>query len=317
MKKNQIILIGILASLLFLFFMLVYKSDNDHSFSGESKISIYVENGISLPNSDSLIQLIDLYSPVGITESVPFTQSSLNIYANGVPQEISSNPSGLAKLRNFFNSKFYTYDDRISDINEMYSNQSEYSNTLRSTSSPVPTNVDISIKISEGKPSMFHKRLKDSIAVLLAGQKKDVIVAIVNGESKVGSEPLPISEPPVDPISPPISNPPRDPKPPRGPQPPISKMPNIVTSEISFTSGNPNKFDWIRQDGFTYDFSLSCSSANCEESVSYNESDVSEMVKIKASYDESSGKSYTAILTIRYNGKVVKTISKKVRLFCS
>ena len=74
-QKNQIILIGVSASVLLLFFMIVFKSDKDHAFLGTSKISIYVENGGNLSNSESLLQLIDIYSDASLP--VKFTALSL------------------------------------------------------------------------------------------------------------------------------------------------------------------------------------------------------------------------------------------------
>ncbi len=322
MKKNQIILIGVLSSILFLFFMLVYKSDKEHTFSGESKISIYVENGITLPNSDSLRYLINVFSVEAIGTPQDFTQTSLDIYTNGTPEEISSRPTGIAKLRNFFSSNFYTFEDRVSDINEMHAGVSEYSSKLKSTSSPAPTNIDIIVYINgEGILSLPYSKLKDSINFLLNGQKRDLIISVVtNGTGDIYEDP---EEPksPKDPKDPEVPKDPKDPKVPKLPKDPPGggcNKNNVSTSDITFEPGLPNVFSWVEDEGMTYDFSLKCVQGNCETGLSVNKLDVSGgQVEVRASYEESTEKRYTATLVIKCGGKVLKTITKTVKIVCA
>jgi hypothetical protein len=328
MKKNQIVLIGVLSSILLLFFMLVYKSDKEHSFSGESKISIYVENGITLPNSDSLRYLINVFSAEAIGTPQDFTQTTLDIYTNGTPEEISSRPTGIAKLRNFFSSNYYTFEDRVSDINGMHASVSEYSNKLKSTSSPAPTNTDIVVYMNgEGILSLSYSKLKDSITSLLNGQKRDLIISVVTngtgGKGGTGDIYEGPEEPksPKDPKDPKVPKLPEDPKIPKLPKDPPAggcKKNNVSTSEITFEPGLPNVFSWVENEGMTYDFSLKCAQGNCETGLSVTKSNVSGgQVEIRASYEESTEKKYIATLTIKCDGKVLKTITKTVKIVCA
>ena len=325
MKKNQIILIGVLSSILFLFFMLVYKSDKEHTFSGESKISIYVGNGINLPNSDSLRYLINVFSAEAIGTPQDFTQTTLDIYTNGTPEEISSRPTGIAKLRNFFSSNYYTFEDRVSDINEMHAGVSEYSNKLKSTSSPAPTNTDIVVYMNgEGILSLSYSKLKDSITSLLNGQKRDLIISVVtNGTGGKGATGDIYEDPegpksPKDPKDPEVSKDPKVPKLPKDPPGGGCKKNNVLTSEITFEPGLPNIFSWVENEGMTYEFSLKCAQGNCETGLSVTKSNVSGgQVEIRASYEESTEKKYIATLTIKCDGKVLKTITKTVKIVCA
>ena len=77
MKKNQIILIGVLSSLLLLFFMLVYKSDKEYEFTGDSVISISVQTGSQLKDPSSLINLLDVYTAKEGEDPKPYTQTKI------------------------------------------------------------------------------------------------------------------------------------------------------------------------------------------------------------------------------------------------
>ena len=310
MKKNQIILIGVLSSILLLFFMLVYKSDKEYTFSGESKISIYVENEITLPNSDSLRYLINVFSAEASGTPQAFTQTSLEIYTNGTPEEISSHPTGMAKLRNFFSSNFYTFEDRVSDINELHLNLSEYSSKLKSTSSSTPPKADIVVKINkEGVSSLSYQKLKDSITSILNGQKRDLIVVVNSEESDIVED-----EGDNDGDKKEGDNDGGKKEGDKG----GCKKSNVSTSEITFEPGLPNVFSWVEDEGMTYDFSLKCVQGNCETGLIVNKSNVSGgQVEVRASWEESTEKRYTATLTIKCGGKVLKTITKTVKIVCA
>ena len=319
MKKNQIILIGVLSSILLLFFMLVYKSDKEYTFSGESKISIYVENEITLPNSDSLRYLINVFSAEASGTPQAFTQTSLEIYTNGTPEEISSHPTGMAKLRNFFSSNFYTFEDRVSDINELHLNLSEYSSKLKSTSSSTPPKADIVVKINkEGVSSLSYQKLKDSITSILNGQKRDLIVVVNSEESDIvedeGDNDGDKKEGDNDGGKKEGDNDGGKKEGDKG----GCKKSNVSTSEITFEPGLPNVFSWVEDEGMTYDFSLKCVQGNCETGLIVNKSNVSGgQVEVRASWEESTEKRYTATLTIKCGGKVLKTITKTVKIVCA
>jgi hypothetical protein len=91
-----------------------------------------------------------------------------------------------------------------------------------------------------------------------------------------------------------------------------------VATSISFTAGLPNVFTWTEQDGFTYDFSISCTQGDCSTGLSYRRENVSGgSIDVEASYEQATEKKYTATLTIKCNGKVLKSITKVVKLLCA
>jgi hypothetical protein len=332
MKKNQIILIGILATLFLLFLMLVYKSDKNNDFTGESKISIYVASGTTLRDSDSLLQLIDVYSASGVNSPVAFTQTSLDVYSNGSPQDVSCSPSGISKLRNFFSSGFYTREDRISDIQEMRQNPANYSNILKSTTSPVPI-ADISINLAD--KNFYFKSLKDSINKLLSGQKKNITIVIssVGDQDDVSNEEEDLTNVNIDNPVEIGDNGGKGGKSDEnggdngggkgdenggGDKGGGCKKRNVSASEITFEPGLPNVFSWIEDEGMTYDFSLKCTVGNCDTGLNVSKTNVSGgQVEVRASYEESTEKKYTATLVIKCGGKVLKTLTKTVKIVCA
>jgi hypothetical protein len=337
MKKNQIILIGVSASVLLLFFMIVFKSDKDHAFLGTSKISIYVENGGNLSNSESLLQLIDIYSDASLP--VKFTQTELDVYQHGSALNISSNARGMAKFRSFFNENFYTYDDRLKDLEEFKKESAEYLQTFKSTSE-IPKNADIEVDISNGEPSLSYEQIKASVKILLTGIKRDIVIVFkttvapggsgggafvkgAGGVDKPGYSPVgsgKVSGPGVsrdlggdgegegdeyeveDEVE-------------------VAKVltsKDVTTSAISFEPGLPNVFSWTEDEGMTYDFTLKCEAGDCSTGLSVSKSNVSGgRVDVQASYAESTEKKYKVTLVIKSGGKILKTITKTVKILCS
>lgn len=326
MKKNQILIIGISASILFLFFMIIYKTDKLHDYTGESKISVYVQNGVNLQNPESLLQLIDVYE--GTSNPTPYSQSILEIYKNGSPASVISSPSFLNNFRNFFNSKFYVYDERKIDLEEFKKTNSEYLEICKSTTDNLPNNPDIEVKIVDGQPSLSYQQLKDSIKSLLNGVNRNITITF-------NSNKIVTNEPNEDKVNETITiNKPNKKEPnkddvsqyesePAVVDEPISvkksKTKNdVTTSSITFEQGLPNVFSWTEDEGMTYDFSLKCDKGNCENALNVSDNGVEGgRIEVRASYAESTEKQYKATLVIKSGGKVLKTITKTVKLVCS
>ena len=323
MKKNQILIIGVSASVLFLFFMIIYKTDKLHDYSGESKISVYVQNGVGLTNPDSLLQLIDVYE--GTSNPKPYTQSMLEIYKNGSATSVFCSPSFLNSIRSFFSSKLYIYDERKIDLVEFTKTSSEFIEMCKSITDNLPPNPDIEVIVTNGQPSLSFQQLKDSIKFLLSGTNRNITITFISN-SNVTDETG--NEPPI------VFNPPRIPggggtvitevgdSQPKGEEhipdhEPVKPKNDVTTSSITFEKGLPNVFSWTQDEGMTYDFSLKCV-RNCENALSVSENDlVGNRVEVRASWDESSEKEYKATLVIKSGGKVLKTITKTVKLVCS
>ena len=334
MKKNQIILIGVSASVLLLFFMIVFKSDKDHAFLGTSKISIYVENGGNLSNSESLLQLIDIYSDASAGFPVKFTQTELDVYQSGSALNISSNARGMAKFRSFFNENFYTYDDRLKDLEEFKKESAEYLQTCKSTSE-IPKNADIEVDISNGELSLSYEQIKDSVKILLTGFKRDIVIVFKTtvasggsgGGAFVNKGAVGVDKPGYSPVGPgKVSGPDVD----RdlggdgegdGDEVEVAKVltsKDVTTSAISFEPGLPNVFSWTEDEGMTYDFTLKCEAGDCSTGLSVSKSNVSGgRVDVQASYAESTEKKYKVTLVIKSGGKILKTITKTVKILCS
>ena len=91
-----------------------------------------------------------------------------------------------------------------------------------------------------------------------------------------------------------------------------------VNAQINLETGLPNIFSWNDQEGFTYDFSLSCTRGDRETALSVNRSNViGGKVEVEASWAQSSEKEYLATLTVKCNGKVVKVVNRTVQIRCS
>lgn len=327
MKKNQIILIGVLSSLLLLFFMLVYKSDKEYEFTGDSVISISVQTGSQLKDPNSLINLLGVYTAKEGEDPKPYTQTKILMCSDAGEEEISSEATGMPKFRSFFNSKFYVYDDRVEDLKNL--NSEDFTSAFALTKSNPDLGADIVIKVTNGEPELTYIQLKDSISALLNnGQAREISISFVSGSSNdqgLEGEKNVVkkvdkktdnsgSEDEISIIT-------EESKPENKPEPKqdnsCSKN-NVSTSSISFQPGLPNTFSWTEDDGMTYDFTLKCSQGDCASALSVSKSNVSGgQVRVNASFDESTDKRYIATLTIKCGGKVLKTITKIVSISCS
>ncbi len=299
--------------------MIIYKSDKLHEYTGDSKISVYVQNGINLPNADSLLQLVDLYDV--ISNPSPYTQSILEIYKDELPCSVFSSPSFLNKIRSFFSTKFYIYDERKTDLDEFRSKSSEYVEICKYSTDNLIHNPDIEVKITYGQPSLTYQQLKDSIKSLLSGMNRNITISFISSDTIDGGTDGPVSGPkktektiitiPFEDID---SGP--DPEP-REYLTDVKTPKDVTTSKIELAKGNPNVFFWNVDEGMTYDFSLKCEK-NCINSLSVTENGVENgRIEVPATWAESTEKEYKATLVIKFGGKVLKTISKKVKLVCS
>ena len=307
--------------------MIIYKSDKLHDYKGETKISIYVQNGVNLQNPESLLQLIDVYE--GTSNPAPYTQSVLEIYTNGSPASVISSPSFLNNFRNFFNSKFYIYDERKIDLEEFRSNSSDYSELCKSTTDNLPSNSDIEVTIVDGQPSLSYQQIKDSIKSLLNGISRNItitfnsnkIVTDVPGEHKI-NESITINNPKKSDSNKDVVNV-YDSEPavvdePISVKKSVKTGKDVTTSSITFEQGLPNVFTWTQDEGMTYDFSLKCDKGFCENALNISNNGVDGgRVEVRASFAESTEKLYKATLVIKSGGKVLKTITKTVKLVCS
>jgi hypothetical protein len=214
---------------------------------------------------------------------------------------------------------------------------------LKSTTSPVPIS-DISINLAD--ENFYYKSLKDSINKLLSGQKKNISIVISSvgyqdgvsddktvddfeignkdkgdkgdknvgdkGDKNVGDKGDKDVGDKGDKDDVEIGN--KD----KGDKGGGCKKRNVSASEITFESGLPNVFSWIEDEGMTYDFSLKCTAGNCDTGLNVSKTNVSGgQVEVRASYEESTEKKYTATLVIKCGGKVLKTLTKTVKIVCA
>ena len=332
MKKNQIVIVGVIVMILLLFFMLIYRSDGGLKNIGDSKITIKIEPNIKLSTSysDSLLELVDLY--ISDSDEKNYSQSSLSVFKmDGSSIDIVAPISGINQFRSFFSSSFYTYTDRQEDITRLKSNVNQFSSSFInncSLSNEVAIKIGCALDSSSGfyipdfsvreikemvKRSLFNNMEKVVHIHFTTGESGGIPVIENNGEGGKGGANGPTREPggPGGVIN--------DPGSPVGDTPPVvnCKASDVATS-ISFTAGLPNIFTWTEQDGFTYDFSISCTQGDCSTGLSYRRENVSGgSIDIEASYEQATEKKYTATLTIKCNGKVLKSITKVVKLLCA
>ena len=313
MKKNQLIIGGSILCVILLFFVLIYRSSGGKSYEGDSQISIRVETGISLPKVylDSLLMLVDLYQKDGIA----FMQSSVSVFTSAVDsQSIQCPISGMNQFRSKFSGGFYTFTARQEDLRTMQSNPSQFVGVFSNTCPLPDRNANIMVHCDRDSSGMFKAvwsvaTIKSMVAQALK-TSRFVKIYFTTGEGAV------VPPGPTPPV-PPVGVPP-------GPTPPVPPVddPGSCTSEsvkteLSLSKGAPNTFSWIPQEGFTYDFSLSCADGNCAKALSVNETDVQGgKYDQYASYDEATEISYLATLTVRCNGKFVKKIQKYFTIRC-
>ena len=350
MKKNQIIALGVIISIFLLFFMLIFRSKDGKSYLEDTEISIKIDSPITLQKaySDSFLQLVDLYLN---QDADLYSQSSVLFYQNNTsdPLQIACPKSPLNKLRTVFSENFYNYEARKNDLAAMKGNPPEYLENFVKTSQS-NTYDSIYIKCNKDDTTGEYlaeysiKSIKDMIRERITKNSFKIIIVFTTKASSVIDEPGDtVSVGPKTPVGPggkdeskqvpqpPVGRgetvePKQVPQPPVGrgetvepPPPPGPKAPELKPVSISFEAGLPNVFSWNTQDGYTYDFSLKCNRGDCSTGISVVENDVSNgSVSVRASFKESTDKLYEATLTVKLNGKVVKTITKKdVRILCA
>lgn len=327
MKKNQLIIGGSILCVILLFFMLIYRSSGGKSYEGDSQISIRVETGINLPKVylDSLLMLVDLYQMDGIA----FTQSSVSVFTSEVDsQSIQCPVSGMNQFRSKFSGGFYTFTARQEDLRTMQSNPAQFVGVFSNTCPLPDQNANIMVHCDRDSSGMFKavwsvatiksmvaQALKSSRFVKIYFTTGEGAVTIVQG-GQVGNGPVgngPSGNGPGG--NGPGGNGPGDSG---GGNDPGSCTSASVNAQINLQTGLPNIFSWNEQDGFTYDFSLTCLRGDCENALSVYESNViGGNVEVRASWAQSSEIEYLATLTVKCNGKVVKVVKSTVQIRCS
>jgi hypothetical protein len=325
MKKNQLILIGTVGVVLLLFFMLIYRSSGGYDNLPDSSISIRIQEGVKLPQSysDSLLELLDIYESETAVKT--FSQSKLLVYkSDGTSIEIAAPISGMNQLRSVFSSSFYTYEERKADMLLLKQNSTQLVSYFRNNAN-LPSG-DAAIKISCKKDSTGAYQPVESVKKI----KEIVKSKIVAGETEISiyftseqlapptiDEPMDNPKAPEDDFGPGKTQRPDNDGGDDEPETIVCKAADVKT-EISFEPGLPNVFSWTEQPGYTYDFTLSCARGDCSTGLSVNRSNVvGGSTEVQASYEEATEKKYTAILTVKCNGKVLKTIQKTVKLVCA
>jgi len=332
MKKNQIIVLGVIISIFLLFFMLIFRSKDGKSYLEDTEISIKIDSPITLQKaySDSFLQLVDLYLN---QDADLYSQSYVLFYQNNTsdPLQLACPKSPLNKMRTVFSENFYNYEARKNDLAAMKGNPPEYLENFVQTSQ---SNIYDSIKIKCNKDDTTGeylaeysiKSIKDMIRERITKNSFKIIIVFTTKASSVIDEPGDTvsvgSKTPDDRIKK-VEIKLNDKKTPivedEGTKPPKGPIVDPVSVSLSFEAGLPNVFSWNTQDGYTYDFSLKCKRGDCSTGLSVVENDVySGSVSVRASFGESTDKLYEATLTVKLNGRVVKTITKKdVRILCA
>lgn len=326
MKKNQLILIGTVGAVLLLFFMLIYRSTGGYNNLPDTSIFIRIQEGVKLPQSysDSLLELLDLYESESAEKK--FSQSKLFVYkSDGTSIEIAAPISGMNQFRSVFSSSFYTYEARKADMLLLKQNSAQFVSNFQNNAN-LPSGEE-AIKITckkdsagEFQPVLFVKEIKSLIKSKIIAGQTEISIYFTSEEL----EPPTIDEPVNSPDGPDDTNG-TDQVPGEGngadgdqPEPEIVCKANDVKTEISFEPGLPNIFSWTEQEGYTYDFTLSCMRGDCSTGLSVNRSNViGGSTEVQASWDEATEKRYTATLIVKCNGQVLKTITKTVKLVCS
>jgi len=314
MKKNHIVIIGIVLSVILLFFMIIYSSSNGKDYVGDTQISIRVENGIKLPKVylDSLLTLVALYD----IDASQYTQSTVSVFKSETDSvNISCPVSGMNQFRRIFSKNFYTYTERASDLRNMQLNPALYVEGFSNTCTLNDAKV-IRVHCSlDSAADGGHKAewSVNTIKTMVLNQLKAnsaggryIRIYFIKGIGEV---------PPIQRDTTKINvrfhNKTNE-------HPEDECKSSDVDAEISLLKGAPNTFSWNTQPGFTYDFSLTCCAGDCGIALSpVYEFDVASGHKsIYASWDEVDNIKYLATLTIKCNGKAIKKITKIVTLKC-
>ena len=342
MKKNHLIIIGLVLSVLLLFFMLIFRSSNGKDYIGDTRISIRVETGIKLSKVylDSLLELVSLYEGTGTP--IPYTQSSVSVYTSETDSLVVSCPiSGLNQFRTIFSNNFYSYIDREDDMRTMRINADQFvgsfANNCPLPDKEAPIIVHCSIDSSDSDGKMYIADL--SVATIKALVAKSLAANMTSsnyikiyftlGEGKVDIPNHGGDDGPEGPKKGPDDGPEGgddgpeggDDGPEGGDDEPEGEKPckaKDVDAQISLQRGNPNVFSWNDQPGFTYDFTLACSSGNCEAALRVNQTNVTGgIVNVEAAFAQATDIIYTATLIVKCKGKMVKKVTKNVKIVCA
>lgn len=327
MKKSQLIIVGSILCVILLFFMLIYRSSGGKSYVGDSRISIRVETGINLPKVylDSLLILVDLYDNDGIE----FTQSAVSVFSSALDsQSIQCPISGMNQFRSKFSGGFYTYTTRQEDLRTMQSNPSQFVGVFSNTCPLPDRNANIMVHCDRDSSGMFKAvwsvaTIKSMVAQALKSSRF-VKIYFTTGEGAVTIEQGGTGGNGSGGNVPGVNGTGGNGTGGNGPgesggdNDPGSCTSASVNAQINLETGLPNIFSWNEQDGFTYDFSLTCVRGDCENALSVYESNViGGNVEVRASWAQSSEIEYLATLTVKCNGKVVKVVKRTVQIRCS
>jgi len=323
MKKNQLIIGGSILCVVLLFFMLIYRSSGGKSYVGDSQISIRIETGINLPKVylDSLLTLVDLYQ----NDGVEFTQSAVSVFSSAVDsQSIQCPISGMNQFRSKFSGGFYTFTARQEDMRTTQLNPAQFVSVFSKTCPLPDQNANLLVHCDRDSSGMFKAvwsvtTIKSMVAQLFKSSRY-VKIYFTTGTGKVNIQ-TPQGDTPGgyggnegggngvnggDDVG---GN--------GGGDGAGSCTSESVNAQINLETGLPNVFSWNEQEGFTYDFSLSCLQ-NCDNALSVYESNViGGNVEVRASWAQTAEIEYLATLTVKCNGKVVKVIKSTVQIRCA
>jgi hypothetical protein len=318
MKKNQIIIIGSIICVLLLFFMLIYRSSGGKSYLGDSQISIRVESGITLPKVylDSLLTLVDLYQ----NDGVEFTQSAVSVFSSAVDSQLIECPiSGMNQFRSKFSRGFYTFTARQEDIRTMQLNPAQFVSAFSKTCPLPDQNASLLVHCdndSSGFKAAWSVNTIKSLVAQLLKTSRYVKIYFTTGTGKVNIQTPPDGNDGNGGVN--GGNEGEDVGGNDGGDGAGSCTSESVNAQINLETGLPNVFSWNDQEGFTYDFSLTCLRGDRETALSVNRSNViGGKVEVEASWAQSSEKEYLATLTVKCNGKVVKVVKSTVQIRCA
>jgi hypothetical protein len=323
MKKNQLIIGGSILCVILLFFVLIYRSSGGKSYEGDSQISIRVESGITLPKVylDSLLTLVDLYQ----NDGVEFTQSAVSVFSSAVDsQSIECPISGMNQFRSKFSGGFYTFTARQEDIRTMQLNPAQFVSAFSKTCPLPDQNASLLVHCdsdSSGFKAAWSVNTIKSLVAQLLKTSRYVKIYFTTGAGKVNIQ-TPQGDTPGGYVGngggENGGNGGEDVGGNDGGDGAGSCTSESVNAQINLETGLPNVFSWNEQEGFTYDFSLTCLRGDRETALSVNRSNViGGKVEVEASWAQSSEKEYLATLTVKCNGKVVKVVKSTVQIRCA
>jgi hypothetical protein len=257
------------AALLLLFFVLVYKTDTKKN-NGTVSISIALDkDNLSNEQKDSLVtELLDLYEGMGTN-----TYHAVEITIRGNEEKKIVVPkSGLNGIRSAFSSSFYTYDNRLIDIQNFKSKYKEKAETYRK-------NIDYKGNVNEKNAEIIYfgntespssedansiAMLKSRIKDCLKSRKVNkIIISTLENEGTAGIGEVPKPTPPLETEPKPGSTTLIE-KPKETEEEPEDKPAPLSETKINFAlDGNINVFSFSNAvSGATYYYEIVCES-NC------------------------------------------------------